>query len=282
MDQNVPVSASGAALCHAVCKQSGHRLKSRFSSSHQCTLRSQKTTSLPSNAFQIALVIALWVLSSSGVVAKPRIRLTLDLFHNTGSHKTEMTLPSHPKHDIIIDNKGTHSGSSDDGQLRSLFGGKNGLKRKLSQEELPSSHVAAKPGHLKSFDPFRLVTKEETTTALPSQTKPSPIIDNKDTKAGGDDASQLRSLLGGKSGLKRKRTYEDLECRGMFDHGIMAQLERVCEDCYNLYKDPEVYGYCRMDCFKTPTFGLCLKSLLMDSEADKFLELVEIIGKKKR
>ena len=26
---------------------------------------------------------------------------------------------------------------------------------------------------------------------------------------------------------------------------ILTQLERICEDCYNLYKDAEVHGYCR-------------------------------------
>lgn len=26
---------------------------------------------------------------------------------------------------------------------------------------------------------------------------------------------------------------------------ILNQLGRICEDCYNLYKDAEVHGYCR-------------------------------------
>lgn len=71
-------------------------------------------------------------------------------------------------------------------------------------------------------------------------------------ESGYADASQLLSLLGGDSrkedstALKRKRNYEDLQCRGMYDQGIMSQLERICEDCYNLYKDAEVHGYCRL------------------------------------
>ena len=53
-----------------------------------------------------------------------------------------------------------------------------------------------------------------------------------------EDESALR-------GLMRKRNYVDLECRGMYDQRILTQLERICEDCYNLYKDPEVHQFCR-------------------------------------
>ena len=42
-----------------------------------------------------------------------------------------------------------------------------------------------------------------------------------------------------------KRSYADLQCRGIYDASIFARLERVCEDCYNLYKDDEILGLCR-------------------------------------
>ena len=44
---------------------------------------------------------------------------------------------------------------------------------------------------------------------------------------------------------KKKRDYVTLQCRGMYDQGIFAQLNRICDDCYNLYKDAEVHEYCR-------------------------------------
>ena len=53
-----------------------------------------------------------------------------------------------------------------------------------------------------------------------------------------EDERALRSLVA-------KRNYVDLECRGMYDQRILTQLERICEDCYNLYKDPEVHQFCR-------------------------------------
>ena len=42
-----------------------------------------------------------------------------------------------------------------------------------------------------------------------------------------------------------KRSYADFQCRGIYDPSIFVRLERVCQDCYNLYKDDEVLGHCR-------------------------------------
>lgn len=43
----------------------------------------------------------------------------------------------------------------------------------------------------------------------------------------------------------QKRSYGDLDCGGMYDPSIFAQLDGICEDCYNLYRSPEVHGLCR-------------------------------------
>ena len=43
----------------------------------------------------------------------------------------------------------------------------------------------------------------------------------------------------------RKRSYADLQCRGVYDASIISRLERVCKDCYNLYKEDEILGFCR-------------------------------------
>jgi len=79
-----------------------------------------------------------------------------------------------------------------------------------------------------------------------------------------------------------KRSYVELQCRGMYDPGIFAQLDGICEDCYNLYREPEVHGMCRKDCFSTETFQQCLQSLLLDQKTEFYTELVNIIGKKKK
>ena len=64
---------------------------------------------------------------------------------------------------------------------------------------------------------------------------------------GSHDAKLLSYLYPSSSfnSHRNKRSYADLQCRGIYDPSIFARLERVCEDCYNLYKDDEVHGLCR-------------------------------------
>ena len=108
-----------------------------------------------------------------------------------------------------------------------------------------------------------------------------------------------------------KRSYAELQCRGVYDASIISRLERVCKDCYNLYKDDEILGFCRYvnlwfggflkfyqfwfcnlitvvyilhrtDCFGSEIFRICLQSLLLNQESDQYLELVDMIGKRKK
>lgn len=38
-------------------------------------------------------------------------------------------------------------------------------------------------------------------------------------------------------------------CKGMYDMRIYASLNSICDDCYNLFRDPEVHSLCRYDTF---------------------------------
>jgi len=69
------------------------------------------------------------------------------------------------------------------------------------------------------------------------------------------------------------------ECRGKYDTSIYTQLDNICEDCYNLYKEADVHQFCRADCFSTGYFQKCLQALLL--EEDRFLNMVQIIGKRR-
>ncbi|RXG54697.1 hypothetical protein Avbf_15101 [Armadillidium vulgare] len=48
----------------------------------------------------------------------------------------------------------------------------------------------------------------------------------------------------GPAGMKAKRRIFDTSCKGFYDRGLFAQLDRVCEDCYNLYRKPHVAAEC--------------------------------------
>merc|ERR1719378_565259 len=65
------------------------------------------------------------------------------------------------------------------------------------------------------------------------------------------------------------------ECRGRYDAAIFTQLENICEDCYNLYKEPDVHQLCRSDCFGSSFFKQCLEALLLVEE--EYINMAEII-----
>ncbi|KAJ9587004.1 hypothetical protein L9F63_019401 [Diploptera punctata] len=117
-----------------------------------------------------------------------------------------------------------------------------------------------------------------------------------------------------------KRSFFELQCKGVFDKTIFARLDRVCEDCYNLFREPHLHTLCRQDCFttdyfkgcmdvlleddiekyqswikqlhgadpglpmsncfNTPYFNGCLEALLLDKEKENFSQMVEFLGKK--
>ncbi|KAG5885116.1 hypothetical protein JTB14_017291 [Gonioctena quinquepunctata] len=51
-----------------------------------------------------------------------------------------------------------------------------------------------------------------------------------------------------------KRSFFDLQCRGVYDKSIFARLDRICVDCYNLFRETAVHSLCRENCFTTDIF----------------------------
>ncbi|XP_043496724.1 ion transport peptide isoform X2 [Polistes fuscatus] len=78
-----------------------------------------------------------------------------------------------------------------------------------------------------------------------------------------------------------KRSYLDLSCKGVYDKSIFARLDRICEDCYNLFREPQLHVLCRQDCFSTQYFMSCIQALLLEDEKEKFQGMVEYLGRKK-
>ncbi|XP_054161098.1 ion transport peptide-like [Oppia nitens] len=72
-----------------------------------------------------------------------------------------------------------------------------------------------------------------------------------------------------------KRTFAGLGCLGIYDKAKFARLDRVCEECYQLYREPDLHTSCRQDCFRNEVFGRCVDSLLLSHEQKKLEEMVE-------
>ena len=39
--------------------------------------------------------------------------------------------------------------------------------------------------------------------------------------------------------------FRQIQCNGTYDVSMFARLDRLCEDCYNLFREPKVYMRCR-------------------------------------
>ncbi|CAH0696078.1 unnamed protein product [Spodoptera exigua] len=46
-----------------------------------------------------------------------------------------------------------------------------------------------------------------------------------------------------------RRSFFTLECKGVYDAAIFARLDRICDDCYNLFREPQLYNLCRFVAF---------------------------------
>ncbi|KAL7643057.1 UNVERIFIED_CONTAM: hypothetical protein RMT77_006346 [Armadillidium vulgare] len=68
----------------------------------------------------------------------------------------------------------------------------------------------------------------------------------------------------GSTGMKAKREPYDSNCFGPYDRKLSYQLNRVCDDCYNLFRQSYVSTECRRNCFQDEMFLLCVRGLKLD------------------
>lgn len=61
-------------------------------------------------------------------------------------------------------------------------------------------------------------------------------------------ASGLNWLQSGEDQLtvdKKSEDFAAIGCSGLFDQANFARLERLCEECYQLYRLPDMFATCR-------------------------------------
>ncbi|GAB6022715.1 hypothetical protein CHUAL_006811 [Chamberlinius hualienensis] len=63
-----------------------------------------------------------------------------------------------------------------------------------------------------------------------------------------------------------KRSFVQMGCMGENDKSAFAYLDRICEECYNLFREPGLHHQCRSYCFKNDYFEGCVKALLLEEE----------------
>lgn len=53
-----------------------------------------------------------------------------------------------------------------------------------------------------------------------------------------------------------KRSFSGLGCLGVYDKAKFARLDRICEECYQMYREPEIHQTCRWVQLANPHFGI--------------------------
>nr|ANQ38673.1 AtnCHH1 preproprotein [Athanas nitescens] len=93
------------------------------------------------------------------------------------------------------------------------------------------------------------------------------------------DTSPSVGLVGDKNLAVDKRAVMDLSCKGIYDRELFKKLDRVCEDCYNIYRKPYIGVECRKSCYGNLIFMQCLDDLLMNDVMDEYIGIVQMVGK---
>ncbi|CAG9795505.1 unnamed protein product [Diatraea saccharalis] len=74
-----------------------------------------------------------------------------------------------------------------------------------------------------------------------------------------------------------RRSFFTLQCKGVYDAAIFARLDRICDDCYNLFREPQLYTLCRQDCFTTDYFKGCVEVLQETDQLELFKTYIKQI-----
>ncbi|GIY33227.1 ion transport peptide-like [Caerostris darwini] len=78
-----------------------------------------------------------------------------------------------------------------------------------------------------------------------------------------------------------KRSFSGLGCMGVYDKAKFARLDRVCEECYQLFRESDVHTLCRSNCFKNNFFTQCVDALLLQKDQQRLDTMVEeLYGKR--
>nr|ADL27417.2 hyperglycemic hormone [Penaeus vannamei] len=76
-----------------------------------------------------------------------------------------------------------------------------------------------------------------------------------------------------------KRSLSDPSCTGVFDRQLLRRLRRVCDDCFNVFREPNVSTECRSNCYNNEVFRQCMEYLLPPHLHEEHRLAVQMVGK---
>ncbi|XP_037788073.1 crustacean hyperglycemic hormones-like [Penaeus monodon] len=91
------------------------------------------------------------------------------------------------------------------------------------------------------------------------------------------EASPVNSLEGAYALDKRNLSFRS--CTGVYDRELLVRLDRVCEDCYNVYRDVGVAAECRSNCFHNEVFLYCVDYMFRPRQRNQYRAALQRLGK---
>ncbi|XP_045595777.1 crustacean hyperglycemic hormone [Procambarus clarkii] len=75
------------------------------------------------------------------------------------------------------------------------------------------------------------------------------------------------------------KEFEYVNCQGTFDKKLYNELNRICEDCQNIYRrDSQLAMKCKDNCFKNSWFEECVNSLLLNDQMENYNKKISYIN----
>ncbi|KAF7494299.1 Ion transport peptide-like [Sarcoptes scabiei] len=107
------------------------------------------------------------------------------------------------------------------------------------------------------------------------------IVFHQQSDALRSDRSRLSSSPSSSSSfsMQKRSSFSSIGCLGNYDRAKFARLDRICEECFQLYRDPELHTSCRKFCFKNDVFTACIDALMLSHEQNELNSIAdEMIG----
>nr|AKA64489.1 crustacean hyperglycemic hormone precursor [Palaemon carinicauda] len=125
-----------------------------------------------------------------------------------------------------------------------------------------------------------LVAAHHTTTAwsVDGLARIEKLLSSHPSSSSSSSGSATAALRSPTLNLK-KRAILDQSCKGIFDRELFKKLDRVCDDCYNLYRKPYVAIDCRESCYQNLVFRQCIQDLQLMDQLDEYANAVQVVGK---
>nr|Q94676.1 RecName: Full=Crustacean hyperglycemic hormones 3; AltName: Full=Pej-SGP-III; Contains: RecName: Full=CHH precursor-related peptide 3; Short=CPRP 3; Contains: RecName: Full=Crustacean hyperglycemic hormone 3; Short=CHH 3; Flags: Precursor [Penaeus japonicus]BAA13481.1 Pej-SGP-III precursor [Penaeus japonicus] len=76
-----------------------------------------------------------------------------------------------------------------------------------------------------------------------------------------------------------KRSLFDPACTGIYDRQLLRKLGRLCDDCYNVFREPKVATGCRSNCYHNLIFLDCLEYLIPSHLQEEHMAAMQTVGK---